>query len=138
VVDIIEGSIPKDYDLSYISQECIVKLGLVYSHETKTAKTFKKGDITIQLLKTVKEDFDFKISQTTLGVNYKKEMNLTIDKISFENKILIPTDKAWTEKRNALNSLRRIIHWKNKGYSINDMTYLSLLNVVGKSEYKNS
>ena len=63
---------------------------------------------------------------------------MTIDKISFENKVLIPCEKVWTEKKNALNSLRRIVHWKNKGYKINDITYLSLLSVVGKGNNYNS
>jgi len=52
--------------------------------------------------------------------------------------MLIPCEKAWTERKNALNSLRRIPHYKNKGYTINDTTYLSLLGVVGKGNNYNS
>ena len=138
VLDILQGKTPKDYDflLSYFPDP--IKFGLDYQYETKTAKTFKKGELILQQLKTLPEDFDFKISQTALGINYRKELSLTIDQPSFEKKILIPTDKAWTEKRNALNSLRRIVHWKNKGYTINDTTYLSLLGVVSKSNNINS
>jgi hypothetical protein len=50
----------------------------------------------------------------------------------------IPCEKAWIEHKNALNSLRRLPHWKNKGYSINDITYLSLLGVVGRNSNINS
>lgn len=136
VIDILERRKPKDYDCVGTLYES--KLGLEYSHETKSAKTFKKGDLTIQLLKTDKADFDFKISQARLVINYKKELTLEIDENSFNNKILIPCEKAWTERKNALNSLRRIPHWKNKGYTINDTTYLSLLGVVGKGNNYNS
>lgn len=67
-----------------------------------------------------------------------KKLTLILDETSFEKKILIPTEKAWIEKKNALNSLRRIPHWRNKGYTINDTTYLSLLGVIGKSNNINS
>jgi hypothetical protein len=138
VLDILQGKTPKDYDflLNYFPDP--TKFGLDYQFETKTAKTFKKGDIILQQLKTLPEDFDFKISQAILSIDVRKNMSLTIDQTSFEKKILIPTDKAWTEKRNALNSLRRIVHWRNKGYTINDTTYLSLLGVVSKSNNINS
>jgi hypothetical protein len=138
VLDILQGKTPKDYDFALGYFPDPKKFEMDYQYETKTAKTFKKGEMVLQQLKTLPEDFDFKISQATLEVNYKKVMSLTIDKTSFEKKILIPTDKAWTEKRNALNSLRRIPHWRNKGYTINDTTYLSLLGVVGKSNNINS
>lgn len=136
VIDILEGRKPKDYDCVGSLYEN--KLRLEYSHETKSAKTFKKGDLIIQLLKTDKTDFDFKISQARLTINYKKELTLEIDEDSFKSKILIPCEKAWVEKKNALNSLRRIPHWKAKGYTINDTTYLSLLGVVGKGNNYNS
>lgn len=136
VIDILEGRKPKDYDCVGTLYEN--KLGLEYSHETKSAKTFKKGDLIIQLLKTDKTDFDFKISQARLVINYKKELTLEIDENSFKNKMLIPCEKAWVEKKNALNSLRRIPHWRNKGYKINDTTYLSLLGIVGKGNNYNS
>lgn len=136
VIDILEGRKVKDYDCIGTLYEN--KLGLEYSHETKSAKTFRKGDLIVQLLKTDTNDFDFKISKSRLTINYKKELSLEIDKDSFENKLLIPCEKAWIERKNALNSLRRIPHWGVKGYTINDITYLSLLGVVSKSNNVNS
>ncbi len=136
IIDILEGRKPKDYDCVGVLYEN--NLGLEYSHETKSAKTFKKGDLVVQLLKTEINDFDFKISQARLTINHRKDLTLEIDKNSFEKKVLIPCEKAWIEKKNALNSLRRIPHWKNKGYAINDVTYLSLLSVVGKGNNYNS
>jgi hypothetical protein len=41
VVDILEGRKPKDYECVGTMYEYM--LGLVLSHESKTAKTFKKG-----------------------------------------------------------------------------------------------
>lgn len=68
----------------------------------------------------------------------KKELHLSMCGTSFENKVLIPSETAWTEKKNALNSLRRIPHWRKKGYEISDVTYLSFLAVVGKNSNYNS
>ena len=138
VVDILEKRKPKDYDFYTLNSEEADKLGFKYSHDSKTATTYVKDELTIQVLKTDVNDFDFKISQATFSLTYQKKLTLTIDKISFENKVLIPCEKVWTEKKNALNSLRRIVHWKNKGYKINDITYLSLLSVVGKGNNYNS
>lgn len=138
VTDILEGRKPKDYDTIGGLDLYKDKLGLEFQYETKTAKTFKKGDLIVQLLKTDKADFDFKISQASLTIDYKKQLTLEIDTNSFENKMLIPCEKAWIERKNALNSLRRIPHWKSKGYSINDITYLSLLGVVSRNSNINS
>lgn len=139
VIDILEGRKPKDYDFQLNYFPDVDKFGLEYQYETKTAKTFKKGEFTLQQLKTSPSDFDFKISQATLMIKaHKNELTLTLDKNSFDNKTLIPTDICWGVKKNALNSLRRIIHWKNKGYTINDITYLSLLGVVSKNSNYNS
>jgi len=138
VIDILENRVPKDYDFNLNSFPNVEKLDLEYQYETKTAKTFKKGDLILQQLKTDASEFDFKISQSKLTIDYRKNISLTLDENSFKNKTLIPTDICWAEKKNALNSLRRIVHWKNKGYTINDTTYLSLLGVVGKGNNYNS
>jgi len=140
VIDILEKRKPKDYDLvGYISDTLIKNLGLIYQYETKTAKTFKKEKLTIQILKTAKEDFDFKISLANLEIRPNtKRLLLAIDNDSFENKMLIPCEKCWTERKNAMNTLHRIVHWAKKGYKINATTYLSLLGVIAKSNNINS
>jgi len=138
VVDILEGRKPKDYDFFSLTLPEATKLGFTYSHDSKTATTYTKDDLVIQVLKTGIEDFDFKISQSQLSFNYQKKLNLIIDENSFKSKMLIPCEKSWIERKNALNSLRRTLHWRNKGYTINDITYLSLLSVVGKNNNYNS
>lgn len=138
VLDILSGKIPKDYDFLGTTEEQVFKLGFKYSHDTKTATTYIKDNLILQRLKTDINDFDFKISQTNLFWDYSKKMQLIIDETSFENKVLIPCDRCWTEKKNALNSLRRLPHWREKGYKINDVTYLSLLSIVGKNNNINS
>lgn len=130
VLDIINKKTPKDYDFVGWTQDVLKKLldnGYKFCHETKSAVTIKKGETIIQLINTDLKDFDFKISQSRYSV---KDSYITIDKISFENKSLIPV--VFEDKRNAMNALRRIPHWKNKGYTINDLTYLSLLNILSK------
>jgi len=138
VSDILEGRVPKDYDFEFNYFPDVDKLGLEYQYETKTAKTFKKEDLIIQQLKTTIAEFDFKISQSVLSIPNSKKIGLTLDKNSFDNKVLIPTDICWIEKKKALNALRRVVHWRNKGYTISDMTYLSLLSVVAKNNNYNS
>ena len=140
VIDILEKRKPKDYDLiGYVSSTLLKDLGLVYQYETKTAKTYRKDKLTVQILKTEKADFDFKISEATLTIHAKlKKLTLSIDEQSFENKMLIPCDRCWTERRNAMNTLHRIVHWAAKGYKINGITYLSLLGVVGNNNNINS
>jgi len=140
VIDILEKRKPKDYDLiGYVSSTLLKDLGLVYQYETKTAKTYRKEKLIVQILKTEKADFDFKISEATLTIHPEsKGVTLSIDEQSFKNKMLIPCDKCWSERRNAMNTLHRIVHWAGKGYKINGVTYLSLLGVVGKSTNINS
>lgn len=138
VIDIIEGRKIKDYNFLQFSPHDAEKLGFKYSHDSKTATTYVKEGFTIQALKTDINDFDFKISQATLYLTYDKKISLILDENSFNDKLLIPAQKSWTEKKNALNSLRRIPHWRNKGYTINDITYLSLLSVVGRGNNYNS
>ena len=140
VIDILEKRKPKDYDLiGYVSSTLLKDLGLVYQYETKTAKTYRKDKLTVQILKTEKADFDFKISEATLPLHGStKRLTLSIDQQSFGDKLFITCDRCWTERRNAMNTLHRIVHWAAKGYKINGITYLSLLGVVGKNNNINS
>ena len=140
VIDILEKRKPKDYDLiGYVSSTLLKDLGLMYQYETKTAKTYRKEKLIVQILKTEKADFDFKISEAALTIHAKtKRLTLSIDEQSFDNKMLIPCDRCWVERRNAMNTLHRIVHWAAKGYKINGVTYLSLLGVVAKNNNINS
>lgn len=126
IIDILENRIPKDFDLINASKELLLNNGYIFKYSTKTAETYEKNGIVVQILNTSIESFDYKISQTTFVLE-KKE--LTIDTHSFLNKDLVPVG---FESKQALNSLRRLPHWKNKGYSINDNTYHSLLNSACK------
>lgn len=130
VLDIIERKTPKDYDFIYGSDSIIEKFlknGFKFIQTTKSATTLKKGKIIIQFINTPLANFDFKISQTRYDI---KRGYLEIDKISYKYKTLIPVN--FEDFRNAINSLRRIPHWRKKGYNIKDLTYLSLLNVISK------
>lgn len=132
VIDIINDKPPKDYDFIGGS-DSIKKIfkdnGFDFICSTNSADTYSKGDIVVQFLNTPLENFDFKISQSRIRISGKTN-EFIIDEDSLNKKQLIPVD--FKTKRNALNSLRRIPHWKKKGYEIHDLTYLSLLNVVSK------
>ena len=136
VVDILEGREPKDYDFTNSGSgdiEAFVQNGFVFKYKTKSSETYEfeaEGKTTtVQFLSRNESDFDFTISKSCY--DFKKKITL-VDTDAFNNKILIPI--TFEHVSNALNSLRRIVHWRKKGYKIHDKTYLSLLNVVGQSE----
>jgi len=131
LIDILEDRIPKDFDVISSETTPFEKLKFIYS--TKTADTFEtESGLIIQKLKTQKTNFDFKISTVTL--EFQSANKLEIDEVSFNQKTLIPI--SFENANNCLNSLRRIPHWQKKGYSINDKTYLSLLNQALKINHK--
>lgn len=137
VIDLLEGRKPKDYDIITGGgkfESILGELGYYWKYETKTSSTYVKDNVTIQILKTQLKDFDFKISQSKFSLTGKND--LTVDKVSFEKKVLIPI--SFGDKTKAINSLKRKIHWEKKGYSMPDETYLSLCNVLHKSHSNNS
>tara|TARA_R110000868_G_scaffold74337_13_gene215046 strand:+ start:27465 stop:28001 length:537 start_codon:yes stop_codon:yes gene_type:complete len=130
VIDILEGRVPKDYDIivPYNRSKVVVALminGFDFKYTTATSETFKKGDVVVQILCSQPSDFDFTISSSQYVFNTGE---LTIDEISFKNKTLIPN--VFNDKKAALNSLSRIPHWMAKGYTIKNETYFSLLNCL--------
>ncbi len=135
IVDLIENREPKDYDIMGVSDSQVkhlLKAGYEFQYDSRTSKTFKKGKVVVQLIKATLEQFDFKISQSRYNLSSRKaSTRLIIDEISLNNKILIPV--RWDDKINAINALKRIPHWKKKGYDIHEKTYLSLLGVVTNS-----
>lgn len=131
VVDILEGRVPKDYDLiaPYSTIDAINSLttnGFIFKFETATAKTFKKGDVKVQILTNLDTSrFDFTISSSKYSIT---KSTLDIDELSFNSKILTPNN--FTDKKSVLNSLARIPHWMAKGYRIKNETFFSLLNCL--------
>lgn len=121
IVDILEDRIPKDYDIINGYSDKLLEAGFSFKYSTKTADTYHDGNICVQFLKTTLDKFDYKISQSEFDF---KNQKLIIDLHSFVNKDLIPVS---FEQDRCIDSLQRIPHWKKKGYSINDNTYLSLL-----------
>ena len=134
IIDILEGRKPKDYDITnFYSFNRLKEKGFIFICETKTAYTYTFNGFMIQFLKTTVENFEYKISQS----KYKMDgTSLIIDKLSFENKTLIPT--TFTNTKIAKECLFRIPHWQNKGYNIHPMTYLSLLNIALNDTKKSS
>jgi hypothetical protein len=124
IVDILEGRTPKDYDFVALGTDKIKNLldaGFAFVEDTANATTYARNDMTIQLLKTGYGNFDFTISQSRYGF---RSDTLKIDERSFNNKVLVPVSY---HPESAKNALLRIPHWKNKGYSISDRTYSSLV-----------
>jgi hypothetical protein len=129
VVDILEGRKPKDYDvLAVCDFNALHKCGFQFLTETKFATTFIKDNLVFQFLKTSIECFDFTISQSRYYFNTEC---LHIDEISYEKKLLRPVN--FTNRRQIIDSLLRIPHWKRKGYNIDDVSYISLLSSLNKA-----
>ncbi len=134
ISDILNDRKPRDYD--FLGTGLNDKLtDWEFTGETKTAKTYTKDGIIIQLLKTKSSEFDFTISQATYNFNNSV---VTIDEESFKSKVLKPVN--FTTPERALGTLRRAKHWEAKGYKLPNSTYQSLLDVVAakinvKEEY---
>lgn len=126
VVDILEGRKPKDYDFVGFDTKDIERFkahGFKHSHTTKTASTYYNGEIVVQFIIFTPDQFGFTISQSSYDFRNK---NLEVDLDSFESKKLIPV--SFEIRQNVTSALRRIPHWKKKGYDIHELTYLSLIN----------
>jgi hypothetical protein len=138
VIDILENRIPKDYDVVGFNVSEFKKLkdlGFEFKYDSKTATTFYFGDKIIQFLKTTKDTFDYTISQSSYSLSSN---SLTIDELSFNSKLLIPTIHTWENKGKSLNALKRTINYAKKGYSLPEETFISLLNNVSTKGGVNS
>ena len=130
IIDILDGKEPKDYDFVGVHENFVEKYiesGFNYKSKTKTAITLEKEGKTIQFLRTDISTFDFKISQAKYDI---KKKTLEIDKVSFNQKILIPTNHTFEKVGKTLNALKRVPHYERKGYKLPEATYLSLLNNI--------
>lgn len=139
VVDLLENKKPKDYDFLITNPTSlkidILKLmdeGFKYISDSRTAITLCKDTTKVQFVKIQPEFFDYTISQANYNINSKR---LSIDRVSFDNKLLIPVNY---EKRNVISSLQRLPHWQEKGYTLPRVTYNSLLNVLTNTMSKES
>lgn len=131
VIDILDGKTPKDYDfVDFTSSKNYQKLndnGFKFISETSTAITYSFKGKKVQFLKRMPEQFEFTISTSSCSFQKNKSPILTIDKYVYKNRVLIPINIE-----NWYSCLYRIPHWVKKGFSIDDSTYLSLVNMANK------
>lgn len=129
VVDLIDSRKPKDYDLLTSADgfvKGLISEGFKYCHESKTARTYSKGSLTVQILKTDISDFDFKISQSRFLL---KEQKIKIDDVSINQRVLIPV------RMSNYSCLLRVPHYKKKGFYLPDETYISLVRGLLNKKY---
>ena len=128
VIDLLENRTPKDYDFRIRSEYKREQIGNMeefnFVSESKTATTYLWKGKKLQFLKVPSEKFDFTISQASVSL---PKFTLDIDMRSFRTKNLIPTEHSLTNKSKSLEALRRLPHFKRKGYTLPDVTYQSLL-----------
>lgn len=133
IIDILNGKIPKDFDIVTYDRKSLVTylvyLGAKYSYESSTAITLIVKDIgVVQILKGNTQDFDYTINQTRL--NLKTGVLSDLDIISFDNYILIPNERAFSDKDFARKCLGREKKMNSKGYFLPKQTKDSLRRIA--------
>lgn len=132
VIDVLNDKTPKDYDfIINANKDYLVEAGWKFLHSTSTADTYNFDGVICQVLKKPIEDFEFTISQSRISIKGNKISDIYLDLVSFNNKILIPC--GW-ERKHAKDCLLRIPHYRKKGYTISDETYLSLVRIGMRAE----
>jgi hypothetical protein len=133
IPDILDGRMVKDYDIidGLSMKKSLTDIGFVIMSDTSTAITLVRSSITIQLLKTKLEDFDFTVGQSSYSFSFD---SFRLPEYELKNKILLPV--AYQGNKQILKTLSRIPHWMKKGYRIKEESYFSLLNNLEISEKK--
>lgn len=129
VIDIIENRQPKDFDC-LDGQNTPNKLH--YISDSNYAQTIMYKGLKIQFLKqNHTNNFDFTIAQNTVTIR-KNAVEVTYQDLdSLLYKKLVPV--SYENQKMVLQSLSRIPHWQKKGYTIDELTYSSLLNTLRKN-----
>jgi hypothetical protein len=131
IIDILEDRSVKDYD--FVSLDNNFLSLCKFEYETSFSISYSYKSFKIQLLKTSVSDFDFRISQSLFQKHYNGDTTITIDNVSFMNKTLIPCNFE-----NPIEKLKRLVHWKRKGYNIHDITFTNLITILNKDLNKES
>lgn len=158
VVDILEGRVPRDYDLflnsSHMSDKEILKKVEFIPHLkltslSTTAISFTYKGLLVQILRKQPEKYFFTIEQSNYDIKNSRIESFCY--MSYRQKRLIPNELIFNE--GAVNKKAykfRIKRWAEKGYSIDKLTkrsYMSLtwspnffgfLKSVGDKSYKQS
>lgn len=138
VIDILMDRTPKDFDFLMIHESILSRLsdlGFHFISDTSTAMTFSHDKISqrIQFIKTPVDEFDYTISCSLFNIGHKRL--IAFDHISFNSKILVP--RNWKSKKSMISALKRYPHYINKGFTLPEVTYQSLLNkALNHQEYK--
>jgi hypothetical protein len=134
ISDILNDRNPKDYDFEYNSDfekrmKESDKFKLLYT--SKSAITYEYHTNIIQLLHKERKDFPYTIEQARYNVRNGDLQDF--DHESFEQKILIPNQRAYEEMNIARHVIRRLLKWQDKGYTINPRSFGSVLKIAFKS-----
>ena len=133
VVDILRGVTPKDYD--FIHNTVVEKVmrdnkNFTLLYTSKATVTFQFNGRIIQLLYKDTDSFPYTLEQGTFNLT-----NLTLsnfDEQSFTHFVLVPTQRAFAERKIARIGVKRVLHWQRKGWGIQDITFNSLCNTAFK------
>jgi hypothetical protein len=129
VIDIIENRKPKDFDCLHGAN---VFNKLHYISNSNYSKTLIYKGLKIQFLKQeYTNNFDFTVAQNTVTIRKNAVEVVYQDLDSLLYKKLVPV--SYEDQKMVLQSLSRIPHWQKKGYTIDELTYSSLLNTLRKN-----
>jgi hypothetical protein len=138
LLNIAEGTIPKDYDFlnTKIIKIIASKKGQ-FICESDTATTYSLFGKIVQILKVSNTDkFDYSIGANKFYINYNfydstYKCNSTLTECpSYQSKVLVPLDYS---RKGAINSLVRLKHWEKKGYNLPEFLYLRLIAIATNS-----
>lgn len=139
VVDILRGATPKDYDLihnSGLEKAMRDNKNFVLLYTSKATVTFQFNGRIIQLLYKDVDSFPYTLEQGTFNLSNSSLSNF--DEQSFTHFVLVPTQKAFAERKIARIGVKRVLHWQRKGWGIQDITFNSLCNTAFKDSKNKS
>ena len=150
IIDILSSRTPKDYDLivnrgvNYkylISFLLTIPEKFIFVCTTKYATTFKfkaeHGTHVVQVLHHGVEQFDFTISQGQFAFQTKlvRVFSGLFDNFSFKRKELFPVSY---DPKSLLNCLCRVTKYKQKGFTMSDVTFDSVVNTLAQTHQNSS
>lgn len=129
ITDILDNRPAKDFDLELRGgnegpEKALLAEGFQMVSTTRTAVTFIKRDLIVQLLRRPSSDFKFTIEAANYNFSFK---TLAIDLHSYNNRLLVPNYFAFeTRVVNKKEFKVRVKHWKKKNFAISKTSYNSL------------
>lgn len=131
VLDILNGVEPKDYDFfpsSFFNTDYLLNAlyerGAELQYTSKTAYTFNYKRLTVQVLKTHVDEFDYTINASQINLHNKHIAKF--DMVSYMSGILIPTEHSFQKGYKSVECIKRLPKMQERGFSLPIITERTL------------